>query len=517
MKDETHRPRVHVVADGVAAGAIAAALEAAGFETSAGDDGVAELPPEDWSIVVACCVNCDMGLALTRRLRGQSPHAFVLLVCSQAPTTRELEALLQVGIDDVATANTDDVIRRVTIAHQRASEAKGAALHAHWRALVEGSREIMLTCDRDAVILYINHTVPGLDREQVIGSNALDYVPPEHSEKLRGYIHAAFDERASRIYEVESIGAQGSPATFQSQMAPVIVDDKVVAAAIVTREVTAEREQERQHQALQSQVLAVQKAESLSLLASGIAHDFNNLVGVMMGNASTLLRRAKDAEMRKMLDGIVSAGENAGVLAKQLLAYAGHKPSEISMADLSLQLRAMHKLLATTVPDTIRLELRLSDDVPPADLDVSGLQQVVLNLVINARDAIGDHEGCITVSTGEHDFGREAVDGIVLCSPELRGRCAVLEIHDDGCGIDDATRAKIFEPFFTTKSNGRGLGLAVVSGVMRSHGGAVAVASTGGRGSVFRLYFPASERPASSRRGLARARRMATRQSPTRF
>jgi PAS domain S-box-containing protein len=227
-----------------------------------------------------------------------------------------------------------------------------------------------------------------------------------------------------------------------------------------------------------------QKLESLGVLAGGIAHDFNNLLTGILGNASLILDISSQLDpIRPSLEGIVASSKRAADLTNQLLAYAGKGRFDISKFDLSELVSEMLHLIQTSIPKIVRLELALAPELPWIEADSSQIQQILMNLVINAAEAIGPEGGTVWVSTGvaEIDLGDEGA----------AGRYVYMEVRDSGCGMDEATRAKIFDPFFTTKFTGRGLGLAAVSGIVRGHHGRMQLESTPGEGSMFRISLPA--------------------------
>ncbi len=244
---------------------------------------------------------------------------------------------------------------------------------------------------------------------------------------------------------------------------------------------------------LEDRLAHAQKMEAIGLLASGIAHDFNNLLVGVIGNASLLQEVLPgDNEVQPVLARIVSAGQHATFLTRQLLAYAGKGAVEAEPVDLSQVVRDSVELLRSTIPSKIELKLSLAESLPPVRADHSQIEQVFMNLVLNASEAIGGEAGSITVETGTRELRERMLNPET--GVELRaGPYVVLEVRDTGCGMDEQTRRRIFDPFFTTKFVGRGLGLAAVSGIVRGHGGAIEVSSEVGRGSRFTVLLPVTE------------------------
>ncbi len=255
---------------------------------------------------------------------------------------------------------------------------------------------------------------------------------------------------------------------------------------------------DRERDELQLKLLQVQKLESLGLLAGGIAHDFNNLLTAILGGAATaLLSLPEENPAHTDIHHVMNAARRAAELTRQLLAYSGKGHFQIKPMDLSIMVRELAMLLETTLPKKVQLRLELAAGLPAIEADAAQLQQVVMNLVINGAEAIGDSTGTVLVTSGIQDIDA-AYSGEVFAAEQLSPGCYVyLEVHDTGCGMDDATRSKIFDPFFSTKFTGRGLGLAAVLGIVRAHKGAVRVYSTPGRGTTFKVLLPSTEaRPA---------------------
>jgi PAS domain S-box-containing protein len=269
----------------------------------------------------------------------------------------------------------------------------------------------------------------------------------------------------------ESIELEYDERLLQITVDPMFDADGELSGAVhIVRDLTEKRR-------LEEQFRESQKFETIGTLAAGVAHDFNNLLTSIIGNASLLMEGIPhESVTRERLDDVIRAGQRAAELTRQLLAYSGKARHFVQKVDLSGLVERVQTLLEATVPKKVTLEVRLAQNLPRIDADPNQVQQVVLNLVSNAAEAVGEGVGTIVVATGEE------ANGFVY-----------LEVRDSGCGMDAVTRTRIFDPFFTTKFTGRGLGLAAVAGIARSHKANINVNSTPGQGSTFRVSFPAEE------------------------
>jgi signal transduction histidine kinase/CheY-like chemotaxis protein len=248
---------------------------------------------------------------------------------------------------------------------------------------------------------------------------------------------------------------------------------------------------------------AAAKLEGIGVLAGGIAHDFNNLLTGIIGNASLGLDMATDDwELRERLADVVHAGERAAELTSQLLAYAGKGRFVIRAIDLSALTADIAPLVKRFIPAHAELRLRLKDNLPAIEGDSGQLQQVVMNLIINAGEAIPEGKaGTVTVSTGLRTLGAEDCAQDFAASNPAPGEYVYLEVKDTGTGMPEEVKSRIFDPFFTTKFLGRGLGLAAVLGIVRSHKGALRVESEEGKGTVFMVFLPMAARVQTARVG----------------
>ncbi len=267
-------------------------------------------------------------------------------------------------------------------------------------------------------------------------------------------------------------------------------------AACLGMDVTAAFEHQAAATEMQSKLLQMQKLESLGVLAGGIAHDFNNLLTAIIGNATLAqLELPEDSSVRATLQDILLTSRRAATLSRQMLAYSGKGHFEVKHVDLSQQVKEIAHLLEATIPKKVEVKLELSEDALVVEVDVAQLQQIVMNLVINAAEAIGSRPGIVTVRTGDQEVLEPPNDAFVDPNTFAPGRYVFVEVKDNGIGMSDETRAKVFDPFFTTKFSGRGLGLAAVLGAVRGHRGLIHLESTLGEGSTFRALLPASDQP----------------------
>jgi signal transduction histidine kinase len=248
---------------------------------------------------------------------------------------------------------------------------------------------------------------------------------------------------------------------------------------------------------LERQLREAQRFESLGVLAGGIAHDFNNLLGAIIGNASVAKNELRDHPARRPLESAIQTAKLASALTHQLLAYAGKGSFKIKPLDLSVEIRELRNLLRSAIPRSVQLDFELGADLPAIQADPIEMAQVLMNLTRNGADAIAAlpaGRGSVRVLTRAAELGEMERASLVPGHRVVPGEHVVLEVRDDGCGMDEETRRRVFEPFFTTKADGRGLGLAATLGIVHGHGGGIAVESAPGRGTTFRVYLPVARR-----------------------
>jgi len=318
---------------------------------------------------------------------------------------------------------------------------------------------------------------------------------PGLREKL-DEVYATGEPWTAREMRISAIRGQADDRWFDVSFLPLRGEDGAVYGVLlhsfdVTSLVRARRAEEEKA-ALQQQLLHAQKLESLGVLAGGIAHDFNNMLTVVQGGVTVAsLTLPADHRAQPALKDALEAVRRAASLTRELLAYSGKARFAVRRLDLSAQVSEIVRLLEATLPKKVSLALDLAASLPSVSADPAQLQQVVMNLVINGAEAIGDARGSVRVSTGVTRIDPEAAGRLVVAPRDPGAEHVLVEVKDSGSGMDEETRAKIFDPFFTTKFTGRGLGLAAVLGIVRAHAGALSVESAVGAGTTFRVYFPA--------------------------
>lgn len=259
----------------------------------------------------------------------------------------------------------------------------------------------------------------------------------------------------------------------------------------LTREM-AER-QRLEEQRFEARLQHVQKLESLGVLAGGIAHDFNNILLSIMGNASWLSGRIEtNRENRAALDEIKLASQRASDLANQMLAYSGKGQFCLEAVDLVMVVEEIRELVGATISKKAMLQTSSTGPPPIILADATQIRQVVMNLIINGSDALGEKEGTISVTSGTRLIEPGDLEMYYPYESPSAGRYVYLEVADSGCGMDEQTRERVFDPFFTTKTTGRGLGLAATLGIVRGHHGHIKIETEPGAGTVATILFPAA-------------------------
>ena len=268
---------------------------------------------------------------------------------------------------------------------------------------------------------------------------------------------------------------------------------RIVGLVGISRDITQLRKDATEREALHAKLRETQRLESLGILAGGIAHDFNNLLTSILGHASIAAAELpRDSPVHDCVEQITEASLRAADLCKQMLAYSGRGRLQVDRLDLGHLVAQTAQMLQISISKKAALRFCLEERLPAVEVDATQIRQVIMNLVINAAEAIGETSGVINITTGVIQVDRADLAATLLDHDLPEGEYVFLEVSDTGCGMSPETQARIFDPFFTTKFTGRGLGLAAVLGIVRGHKGAMKVDSEVGRGTTFKLLFPAA-------------------------
>jgi PAS domain S-box-containing protein len=358
-----------------------------------------------------------------------------------------------------------------------------------FRLITENAADMIAVVDTKGRRLYNSPSyekILGYTPLELGGTTAVDQIHPEDREKV---LKAAADARSTgvgRSLEYRMRHKDGSWRTLESRASTISKSGQVEKLVIVNRDVT-----ERKH--LEDQFRQSQKMEAVGRLSGGVAHDFNNLLGVIIGYGEIVQEGTPDeSPLRTCIDEILKAGHRAGGLTRQLLAFSRQQVMDPRVLDLNVVVKDMEKMLKRLIGEDIRLKTELDSTLVHIRADQGQIEQVIMNLAVNARDAMLEG-GELRLTTSNFHMDEEFVRRYPY--PVLVGDYVLLTVSDTGVGMDATTRARVFEPFFTTKEKGKGtgLGLSMVYGVVKQSGGYIEVLSEPGAGATFTIYLPKVE------------------------
>ncbi len=331
----------------------------------------------------------------------------------------------------------------------------------------------------------------GYSRDDIVGLHVTK-ISQEKAEIVKRNIHRMISGETLQ-HEVVNIQKDGSLRFYELREAAVTLPDGSMNVLAVSNDITDRKRAEQSKLEMERQLLESQKLDSLGVLAGGIAHDFNNLLAVILSNVELAMTDLPaGSSVQNCLNDAMLAGKRAAELTRQMLAYSGRGRFVIAEIDLTQLVNHLSDLVKVSVSKTARVELNLAAGLPRIQADAEQLRQVLMNLVTNASEAIGDAPGTISITTNIRECDEACLAKTRTANKPAPGRYVVLEVKDNGCGMDEAVRNKLFEPFFTTKFVGRGLGMSAVLGVVQGHHGAIMVSSEPRQGAMISVFFPAT-------------------------
>jgi PAS domain S-box-containing protein len=386
----------------------------------------------------------------------------------------------------------------MAISNARIQEARQRSEQALRRMarIVESSDDAIIGMTLEGIIVSWNKGADrlyGYKEDEVLDRHISFLTPQSQPDEMPRMLEHIKAGRQAEQVETAWATKQGDILNVSLQVSPIRDHgDRIVGASTIARDISAAKQKlERERQALEAQLQQSQKLESVGRLAGGVAHDFNNMLAVIMGYSQICLEMAPEGgEMYRNLEEVLHAAERAEVLTRQLLAFARKQVLEMRKISLNTVIENFSRMIARLIGEDIAITMKLEDDLPQINADRAMMEQILLNLAVNARDAM-PQGGALTIETkAVHLDETYAATKFEVKS----GDYVMLAVTDTGTGMDEKTRRMIFEPFFTTKATGKGtgLGLATVYGIVNQHGGTIWVYSEPGRGSIFKIYFPAS-------------------------
>ncbi|MCK5115866.1 MAG: PAS domain S-box protein [Candidatus Aegiribacteria sp.] len=407
---------------------------------------------------------------------------------------------------DMMPLGAISVIAMNDITERKRTEEKLRQSYDFMQTVIDGFPEDLMVINRDYTIALANSTVRLKAGNDPVVSCMKCHQISHHSETpCENGVHpcpllAVFE--TEKLMEVEHIHYDklGNEKIVEVVVAPIFDQHGDVVQVIEScRDITERRNAEEERLYLERQIQHAQKLESLGVLAGGIAHDFNNILMAILGNADLALQDLSTANPAYAnVKEIEIASLRAADLARQMLAYSGKGKFLIEKISLNEAVEEMTHMLEVSISKKAVIKYHYSDNLPLIDADATQIRQIIMNLVLNASDAIERTSGVISITTGAMDCDNAYLTSAYIDESLPEGQYVYVEVTDTGSGMDSETMEKLFDPFYTTKFTGRGLGLSAVLGIIRGHSGAIRVYSELGKGSSIKVLFPACSDPAEA-------------------
>jgi len=376
---------------------------------------------------------------------------------------------------------------------QRAAEAEAEAGRRLLQDIIDQIPALIFVKDVTGRYLIVNERLArfaGYRPQDMIGKVDEDLFPPALAEYYRAFDREVIEHRRSIQRDDDRWTGDGLTAFTTIKFPLFDHAGNIYGVAGVALDVTERRQLELERQRIEQQLREAQRLESLGAMAGGIAHDFNNLLVSVLGNVSLALSETTaDHPMYNLLVQIEQAALRATELTNHLLTYTGRHQPEMQRIDLKQTVEETEHLLRSMIPHRIELVFVPANTPLPIEANIAQVRQVLMNLVINAAEAI-DGSGVVTITTSLRELCADELSTMVIGADRPPGQYAALVVQDTGHGMDEMTKARIFDPFFSTKFTGRGLGLATVNGIVRAHHGALQLVTAPGQGTTFTIYWP---------------------------
>lgn len=425
--------------------------------------------------------------------------AFILVTGSQSEETAvkciklgAADYILKSNLTRLQSAIRNSLEKRATErARQQAIEELKAS-EERYRNFLDNAADVIQGSTPDGRITYVNRTwreTLGYDAAEIEKLNISDIIHPDDRERFKKIRERVLTGEPSGHFEIRFVAKNGRVLTVEGNSNCVYENNQAVGTRGIYRDIT-------ERKMLEEQLRQAQKMEAVGQLAGSVAHDFNNLLTAILGYTDLSLNKVHQSEpLRENLEEIKKAGLRAVALTKQLLTFSRKRNPQTRVFDLNQTIEDLYQMLSRLIGENIELKKSLNPDLGSVQADPDQITQILMNLAINARDAMPDGGQLIIETKNVY-----LKDDFSHLQPSISGHFALLSVTDTGTGIDEKIKDRIFEPFFTTKEAGKGtgLGLSTVYGIVRQSGGVIEVESEPGNGTTFKIFLPQAGQPAEN-------------------